>query len=197
LAERGRRRLRMGLASSSPGGHGSLSAPTTWGCLRWLDEGRMKAGESRPDRGGPEAPCPSPEERSRGQKSPRWSAERRRAPQAGLRGPRETVWEGAPRQSPPRTEAGTKRLAPFGALPPRLRGLYDLRGFGPRSHHPKCFWDNRDGRSAGSRRAETLPRVPAQRWDGEGDDHAATTKREGDTTHGRSAGKGQGRTDHA
>ena len=56
-----------------PGRPGSPSAPTTRGCLQWLDEVRMKGGESRPDRAMP----PHPEVRSRGPKSPQ--AERRKA----------------------------------------------------------------------------------------------------------------------
>ncbi len=43
------RRLRGCLASIRPGRLGSPSAPTTRGCLQWLDAGRMKGGESRPD----------------------------------------------------------------------------------------------------------------------------------------------------
>ena len=51
MAERGRRRPRMCLASASPGGLGQPSVPTTWDCLRWLDgEGRTRA-EARGIRG--------------------------------------------------------------------------------------------------------------------------------------------------
>jgi hypothetical protein len=67
----------MCLASTSPGGLGSPSVPTMGDCLQWLDAGRMKGGESRLDQGGRNAPCPSPEVRPRGQKSPPWSAGRR------------------------------------------------------------------------------------------------------------------------
>jgi hypothetical protein len=40
-----------------------------WLCLQWLDEDRMKAGESWPDQGATRA-CPVPEVRSLGKKSP-------------------------------------------------------------------------------------------------------------------------------
>src|SRR5712691_7752463 len=35
-----------GFAATPPGGPGSPSAPTTWGCLQWLDAAWMKGGES-------------------------------------------------------------------------------------------------------------------------------------------------------
>src|SRR6266700_8418704 len=35
-----------GFAATPPGGTGSPSAPTTWGCLQWLDAAWMKGGES-------------------------------------------------------------------------------------------------------------------------------------------------------
>src|SRR6266700_6449251 len=35
-----------GFAATFPGGPGSPSAPTTWGCLQWLDEAWTKGGES-------------------------------------------------------------------------------------------------------------------------------------------------------
>src|SRR5216684_9185792 len=38
-----------GFAATPPGGPGSPSAPTTWGCLQWLDAAWMKGGESRLD----------------------------------------------------------------------------------------------------------------------------------------------------
>src|SRR6266436_5284656 len=40
------RRPRAWFAATPPGGPGSPSAPTTWGCLQWLDEAWMKGGES-------------------------------------------------------------------------------------------------------------------------------------------------------
>ena len=43
--------LRSRLASTAPGRTGQLSDPTTRICLRRLDAGRMKAGESLPDQG--------------------------------------------------------------------------------------------------------------------------------------------------
>ena len=44
------RRLRAGLVSRHPGGRGHPSAPTTRGCLRWLDAVGLKGGGSRPDK---------------------------------------------------------------------------------------------------------------------------------------------------
>src|SRR5258708_4310979 len=38
-----------GFAATPPGGPGSPSAPTTWGCLQWLDAAWTKGGESRLD----------------------------------------------------------------------------------------------------------------------------------------------------
>src|SRR5260221_14133999 len=38
-----------GFAATPPGGAGSPSAPTTWGCLQWLDAAWTKGGESRLD----------------------------------------------------------------------------------------------------------------------------------------------------
>jgi hypothetical protein len=67
-------RLRPCLASMGPGRLGSPTAPTTRGRLRWLDEERMKGGESLPDQ---ESLRRSRKIRSRGEKPPRWSAERR------------------------------------------------------------------------------------------------------------------------
>ena len=46
------RRPRVRLVIARPGRLGSPSAPTTWGCLQWLDADRMNAGESRRDQGG-------------------------------------------------------------------------------------------------------------------------------------------------
>src|SRR5258707_14680011 len=40
---------RAWFAATFPGGPGSPSAPTTWGCLQWLDAAWMKGGESRLD----------------------------------------------------------------------------------------------------------------------------------------------------
>src|SRR6185312_6450187 len=58
------------------GGLGSPSAPTTRGCLQWLDAVGMKAGESLPDRGARRALVPAPKSRARGQKSPAHDEER-------------------------------------------------------------------------------------------------------------------------
>jgi hypothetical protein len=72
----GMRRLRPCLASTAPGRLGQPSGPTTRVCLQWLDAGRMNGGGSRRDQE-PYGLRPDPEARSRGAKSPRWSAERR------------------------------------------------------------------------------------------------------------------------
>ena len=66
-----------------------------------LNAARMKAGESWPDQGATRPPSGSGKLRSRGQKSPRWSAERR------------------PR-SPKESAAKRKTGAPLGAPSPRL-----------------------------------------------------------------------------
>ena len=46
----GMRRPRARLVTSHPGGRGHPSAPTTRGCLRWLDAVGLKAGGSPPDK---------------------------------------------------------------------------------------------------------------------------------------------------
>ena len=43
------RRLRARLVTARPGRLGEPSAPTTWGCLQWLDADRMNAGVSPRD----------------------------------------------------------------------------------------------------------------------------------------------------
>jgi len=79
------------LVTSRPGRLGQPSAPTTWGCLQWLDEGRMNGGGSRRDQGA-EWPRPDPEARSRGAKSPQRCAERRRAWRYQARPPKGVDW---------------------------------------------------------------------------------------------------------
>src|ERR1035437_5768731 len=68
------RRLRAGLVTPLPGGLGSPSVPIMGDCLEWLDAARTKGGESCPDRGGRSPPVRARKLRTRGQKSPRWSA---------------------------------------------------------------------------------------------------------------------------
>src|SRR5216684_4691615 len=58
-----------GFAATPPGGPGSPSAPTTWGCLQWLDAAWTKGGESRLDAG-----VRARKHGPGGQKSRRWSA---------------------------------------------------------------------------------------------------------------------------
>jgi hypothetical protein len=75
------RRLRDASQASS-GRQGSPSAPTTWGCLQWLDVVRRRAAKAAWEQSSESAPwgtslVPCPEVRSRGPKSPPWSAERR------------------------------------------------------------------------------------------------------------------------
>ena len=53
-AERG---ARAGIRTLRPGGLGGPSAPTTRGCLRWLDEEETKGGESLPGRQGVKSPA--------------------------------------------------------------------------------------------------------------------------------------------
>ncbi len=57
-----------GFAATPPGGPGSPSAPTTWGCLQWLDEAWMKGGESCLDK------VSAPGSTVPGTEKPRWSA---------------------------------------------------------------------------------------------------------------------------
>jgi len=57
-----------GFAATPPGGPGSPSAPTTWGCLQWLDEAWMKGGESCLDE------VSAPGSTVPGTEKPRWSA---------------------------------------------------------------------------------------------------------------------------
>ena len=71
------RRLRAGLVTPLPGGLGSPSVPTKGDCLNWLDAARTKGGESLPGSGRGIPPVRARKLRPRGQKSPRWSAERR------------------------------------------------------------------------------------------------------------------------
>jgi hypothetical protein len=80
----------------------SPSVPTTWDCLRWLRD-RMNAAKAQ-DQVGRDAPRPDPEARSRGHKSPRWSAGRRACPALGRA----------------RRKARTDLVAPFGAPLPHL-----------------------------------------------------------------------------
>jgi hypothetical protein len=72
------RRLRAGFAPPHSGGPGGSSAPTTRGCLQWLDVVGMKESESFPDEIEPQGSISlSPEVRVQGQKSPQ--VERRMA----------------------------------------------------------------------------------------------------------------------
>ncbi len=57
-----------GARNPAPGRLGSPSAPTTWGCLRWLD-GTGRAGRKPRDRAGEEFAVRVPEARSRRPKS--------------------------------------------------------------------------------------------------------------------------------
>jgi hypothetical protein len=67
------RRLRPCFASTGPGGCGSPSVPTTGRCPKGLD-GAGRTGRKPRDRAGEESAVRVPEARSRGPKSPRWSA---------------------------------------------------------------------------------------------------------------------------
>jgi hypothetical protein len=71
------RRLRMCLARTSPGGLGSPSVPTTWGCPQGLDEGRMNPGESLGDQGERMLPVRPRKHGPEAQNRRQWSAERR------------------------------------------------------------------------------------------------------------------------
>jgi hypothetical protein len=73
----GMRRPRARLVPSHPGGLGQPSGPTMGICLEWLDAVRMKAGESRPDRG-PRRASSAPGSTAPGTEKPR--VERREAP---------------------------------------------------------------------------------------------------------------------
>ena len=80
-------RLRPWLATMAPGGLGLTVRPYYEGLpIDRLDAGQTNGGESCRDQWGG-CPCPVTEERCRGQKSPRWSAERRARPRHG-RAPR-------------------------------------------------------------------------------------------------------------
>ena len=105
-AERGRRRPRMCLASASPGGLGSPSAPTTWGCpcQGWTRTGRTagKPAGIRWAKGPPSGPGSyGPEAQNRRGGAPEGDASSR-------------LWA-----RPPQPMAETTIVAPFGAPPPR------------------------------------------------------------------------------
>lgn len=51
------RGARAGIRTLRPGGLGGPSAPTTRGCLQWLDEEETKGGESLPGRQGVKSPA--------------------------------------------------------------------------------------------------------------------------------------------
>ena len=71
------RRLRAGLVTSRPGRLGQPSAPTTWGCLRWLDAVRMNGGGSRRDQGAHRGLVSTRKHGPKARNRRRWSAERR------------------------------------------------------------------------------------------------------------------------
>src|SRR5579862_9072940 len=71
------RRLRAGLVTPPPGRLGQPSDLTKKVCLQWLDRSRMNRGGSPGDQVGHRALLRTLKARSRGEKSPRWSAERR------------------------------------------------------------------------------------------------------------------------
>jgi hypothetical protein len=107
----GWRRPPLRLVTAGPGGPGQSSAGTMTGCLRWLDDGAMRGGGSRPDAG-----CASrlrlTEARRRGQKSRLWSAAGRvcpKAPDARRAAEARRTWlapRGAPRPSSATPVAG-------------------------------------------------------------------------------------------
>jgi len=106
------RRLRAGLVTSRPGRLGQPSAPTTWGCLRWLDAVRMNGGGSRRDQG-PTGALSAP-----GSTVPRREIAAGGAPR-GVRG------LAASRKSARRAlrlASVAISIAPFGAPLPRYRG---------------------------------------------------------------------------
>jgi hypothetical protein len=116
LAERGWRRPRLCLAHTGPGGVGSPSVPTTWGCpfQGWTREGRAgrkpraRAGEEsavRPRKHGPEA-------QNRRGGAPKGDALSAESAPAGTRKVRKGL----------AGEGGGPQGAPFGALPPRFPG---------------------------------------------------------------------------
>ena len=79
-------RGREGTLLAPPGGPGQPSAPTTWGCLQWLDAARTKAGESLPDRGPSRAPSAPG---SYGPGDRKAAMERREAPAFSKKGTRQ------------------------------------------------------------------------------------------------------------
>jgi hypothetical protein len=155
VAEWGRRRLRVWLATTSPGGPGSPSAPTKWGCPQGLDVGRMNAGESLRDQvelvspSGPGSTVPRPKIAA---------VERRKAtrrPDAGAHaamGPRF-------RREAPAAEATRMRLSAL-----RLPRVFPARrhprppGIGghAQSDRKRTHWKRH---CAGIRRAQTINRV--------------------------------------
>ena len=113
MAERGRRRPRMCLASASPGGLGQPSVPTTWDCLRWLDgEGRTRA-EARGIRGVKSPPSDPGSAVPRTQIA---AVGRRKATRSPLRA---RPLEFARSARAWRVKAGDHEVAPFGAPLPR------------------------------------------------------------------------------
>jgi len=71
------RRLRAGFVTQLPGRLGSPSDPTTGVCHRMAGRGPDEGGRKPAGSGQRKCAPPAPEARSRGAKSPRWSAGRR------------------------------------------------------------------------------------------------------------------------
>ncbi len=93
------RRPRAWFAATPPGGPGSPSAPTTWGCLQWLDVAWMKGGESCLDE------VSAPGSTVPGTEKPRWSV----------------VWRNVPVAKARQRHEGVGLLvAPHGAPSPRM-----------------------------------------------------------------------------
>jgi hypothetical protein len=128
------RRPRACHASTHSGGPGSPSVPTTGDCFNWLDAARTKGGESCPDRGGRSPPVRARKLRPRGQKSPRWRAERRHASATV----RDTLRMDAPLGAPsPRFMRGTEK----GLRRTRRRKEYGRSRMSIRSARPRASGD--------------------------------------------------------
>jgi hypothetical protein len=95
----------------SPGGLGSPSAPTMWGCLQWLDEVRRRAAKAAWMR----ARKYGPENRNR-----RGGAPKGDAPRSPFANVLAAVRPTADKLARRKQGCGGYRHAPFGALPPRI-----------------------------------------------------------------------------
>ena len=142
-----------GFAATPPGGPGSPSAPTTWGCLQWLDAAWMKGGESCLDE------VSAPGSTVPGTEKPRWSAVWRTClSQRHVNAARRWTAGCAVRRSIPSHIQGTERRASPG---PRQRIRVAERWL--RLFEIGCLTIESENSRAGERACTTLRSFPRRR----------------------------------